>query len=325
MDFSVLDIPLIDFLQIDLPALLVAVFAAIVCAIPGSFLVLRKQSLIGDAISHVVLPGIVAGFLLSGTLAAIPMTLGALGAAVISVLLIELIRVLGKIETGAAMGVVFTSMFALGVVMLEQTGSSGVHLDVEHALYGNLESTLWLGLEKWSDLWSARGWETMPLRLQQLSIALICVVAFVSVFFKELKLSTFDPLLATSLGFSARIMSFGLVIATALAAVSAFGAVGAILAIAMFICPPSAARMLTDRLSSQLWLSALYAGLSAILGYGLAAFGPLVLGTDFALNAAGMIAVVAFVLQFVTMLLAPRYGILSRRIKSEIETEKAPS
>ena len=323
MDFSVLDIPLIDFLQIDLPALLVAIFAAIICAIPGSFLVLRKQSLIGDTISHVALPGIVAGFLLSGTLAAVPMTLGALGAALVSVLLIELIRALGRVETGAAMGVVFTSMFALGVIMLEQTGASGVHLDVEHALYGNLESTLWLGLKKWSDLWSARGWETMPLKLQQLSIALVCVVAFVSIFFKELKLSTFDPLLATLLGFSTRIMSFGLVIATALAAVSAFGAVGAILAIAMFICPPSAARMLTDSLSRQLWLSTLYAIVSAILGYGFAAFVPLILRADFALNAAGMIAVVAFILQFMTILLAPRYGILGRQGKPEIQTEKS--
>ena len=137
-----------DFVQFSLTPILIGTFAAIACALPGNFLILRRQALIGDAISHVVLPGIVAAFLITGTLAAIPMLLGA---AVIAVILIEAVKRLGGIEPGAAMGVVFTTLFAGGVLLLEQSDASSVHLDVEHALMGNLESLIWF---------KATGWES---------------------------------------------------------------------------------------------------------------------------------------------------------------------
>ena len=112
-----------DFLAIDLPAILVAVLSATSCGLLGNFLILRRQALIGDAISHVALPGIVAGFLIAGTIATLPLMLGAMAAAVIAAGLIEIIRRAGRLESGAAMGVVFTSMFAIGIVLLEQTGA----------------------------------------------------------------------------------------------------------------------------------------------------------------------------------------------------------
>ena len=133
-----------EFVQISLTPLLIGIFAAIACALPGNFLILRRQALIGDAISHVVLPGIVVAFLLTGVLSTWPMMLGAAGAAIFAVILIETIKRLGRIEPGAAMGVTFTALFAAGVLLLEQSDTSGVHLDVEHALYGNLESLIWL-------------------------------------------------------------------------------------------------------------------------------------------------------------------------------------
>ncbi len=310
-----MDLPLADFLQIDFPALLVASLAGLCCGLPGNFLVLRKQSLIGDAMSHVVLPGIVVGYLLSGTLDTLPMLLGALGAALISALLIEVIRRLGNVEPGAAMGVVFTSMFALGVLILEQTGASGVHLDVEHALYGNLESTLWFGLNNWSDVLSAKGLSQMPGSISRLSMVTLVVFFIILIFFKELKISTFDPAMATSLGFNARYISIGLIIMTATSAVAAFDAVGSILVIAMFICPAATARMWTDKLSSQLILSAIFALLSGSLGYLVAAFGPFLLGANYALNAAGMIAVIACILQGLSMIFAPNHGTLGRYLK----------
>ena len=141
-----------EFVALSLPPLLIGLFAAVACALPGNFLVLRKQSLIGDAISHVVLPGIVVAFLLTGRVAAWPMMLGAAAAALVAVVLIEAIRRLGRIEAGAAMGVVFTAMFAGGVLLLEQSDTSNVHLDVEHALYGNLESLIWLDATGWGSL-----------------------------------------------------------------------------------------------------------------------------------------------------------------------------
>src|SRR6056297_1976239 len=101
-----------DFVQFSLTPILIGIFAAIACALPGNFLILRRQALIGDAISHVVLPGIVVAFLITGTVAAVPMLLGAAGAAIFAVILIEVVKRLGNIEPGAAMGVVFTTMFA---------------------------------------------------------------------------------------------------------------------------------------------------------------------------------------------------------------------
>ncbi|TNF64076.1 MAG: metal ABC transporter permease, partial [Rhodobacteraceae bacterium] len=133
-----------EFVTLSLTPILIGTLAAIACALPGNFLLLRRQALIGDAISHVVLPGIVVAFLLTGSVTTLPMVLGAGGAALVAVVLIEAIRRLGRIEPGAAMGVVFTAMFAGGVLLLEQSDTSNVHLDVEHALYGNLESLIWL-------------------------------------------------------------------------------------------------------------------------------------------------------------------------------------
>lgn len=301
------------FLQYDLPSILLGVLAALACGLLGNFLVLRRQSLIGDAISHVVLPGIVVGFLLTGTTATWPMMLGAAGAAVVAVILIELVRRLGRVEPGAAMGVVFTTMFAAGVVLLEQTDTSGVHLDVEHALNGNLESAVWLAATRWSDLLDPAVLATLPEAVFRLTGVTILVVCFILAFYKELKLTSFDPGFADSLGLSSRAIGFALVFMTAVAAVAAFDAVGSILVIAMFICPAATARMLTDRLSRQLWISALVAVFSGIAGYVVAAFGPMLLGFDASVSAAGMIAVIAGLCQVLAMLLAPRHGAVWRR------------
>src|SRR6056297_731197 len=138
-----------EFVMFSLTPMLIGIFASVACALPGNFLILRRQALIGDAISHVVLPGIVVAFLVTGIVAAIPMLLGAAGAAVVAVILIEAIKRLGNIEPGAAMGVVFTAMFAAGVLVLEQTDTSDVHIDVQHALMGNLETLVWFRAEGW--------------------------------------------------------------------------------------------------------------------------------------------------------------------------------
>ena len=145
-----------DFVALSLPPLLIGLCASMACALPGNFLILRKQALIGDAISHVVLPGIVVAFLVTGQVSTWPMMIGAAGAAITAVLLIELIRRVGRIESGAAMGVIFTSMFAAGVLLLEQSDTSQVHLDVEHALFGNLESLIWLDAEGWASFFQIK-------------------------------------------------------------------------------------------------------------------------------------------------------------------------
>lgn len=314
-----------DFLTIDLPAILVAVLSATSCGLLGNFLVLRRQALIGDAISHVVLPGIVGGFLIAGTISTLPLMLGAMTAAVIAAGLIEIIRRAGRLEAGAAMGVVFTTMFAAGIVLLEQTGASNAHIDSEHALYGNLESTLWLGISGWADVLTWKALSQLPRQLITLAGVTLAIALLITVFFKELKVTTFDPGLAASLGLPVRTVSTVLIVVVALAAVAAFEAVGSILVIAMFICPAATARMLTDNLARQLWLSVLVAVIAGIGGYTLAAFGPQILGSANSLSAAGMIAVVAGALQCTAMIMAPRYGVLTRIMRNRTRRLDLPA
>ncbi|MGI9369557.1 MAG: metal ABC transporter permease [Ruegeria sp.] len=279
-----------EFVPLSLTPLLIGIFAAVACALPGNFLVLRKQALIGDAISHVVLPGIVVAFLLTGAISTWPMMFGAAGAAVMAVVMIEAIRRLGQIEPGAAMGVVFTTMFAAGVLLLEQTDTSTVHLDVEHALYGNLESLIWLDATGWSSLFDIEALRGLPAELHRMALALLGVSLFTWLFWRPLKISTFDEGFARTIGIRANLLGMALVITAAIAAVAAFDAVGSIIVIAMFICPPAAARMMTNRLEMQITWSVVFAVASAVLGYVLAGYGPLWLGGADAVSAAGMIA-----------------------------------
>ncbi len=295
-----------EFVPLSLTPLLIGVLAAVACARPGNFLLLRRQSLIGDAISHVVLPGIVAAFLVTGMVATWPMMIGAAGAAVVSVILIESIRRLGRIEPGAAMGVIFTSMFAGGVLLLEQSDTSGVHLDVEHALYGNLESLIWLDATGWSSLLDPAALAGVPPELIRIAVTALGVGLFVAVLWRPLKLSTFDEAFARSVGIRTTALGLALVIVAAVAAVAAFDAVGSIIVIAMFICPPAAARLVTDRLERQIAWSVLFAIVSALLGYVLAGFGPLWIGGENAVSAAGMIATVSGVILALAAVFGPR-------------------
>ena len=282
-----------EFVPLSLVPMLTGIFVAVACALPGNFLVLRRQALIGDAISHVVLPGIVVAVLLTGVVSTWPMLLGAAGAALVAVLAIEGVRRLGKIESGAAMGVVFTAMFAGGVLLLEQSDTSNVHLDVEHALYGNLESLIWLDATGWGSLFDPEALATLPVELPRMAVTLLFVALFTAIFWRPLKISTFDEGFARTIGMKTGPLGLGLVIVAAIAAVAAFDAVGSIIVIAMFICPPAAARMMTNRLEYQIAWSVLFATLAAVLGYVLAGYGPLWIGMRDSVSAAGMIATVS--------------------------------
>ncbi|NUH65395.1 metal ABC transporter permease [Sulfitobacter sp. S0837] len=294
-----------EFVPLSLVPMLTGIFVAVACALPGNFLVLRRQALIGDAISHVVLPGIVVAFLLTGMVTTWPMLLGAAGASIIAVLAIEGVRRLGKIEAGAAMGVIFTAMFAGGVLLLEQSDTSNVHLDVEHALYGNLESLIWLDATGWGSLLDPEALATIPVELPRMAVTLLFVALFTALFWRPLKISTFDEGFARTIGMKTGPLGLGLVIVAAIAAVAAFDAVGSIIVIAMFICPPAAARMMTNRLEHQIAWSVLFATLAAVLGYVLAGYGPLWIGLRDSVSAAGMIATVSGVILGLAALFGP--------------------
>lgn len=282
-----------DFLALDLAPLLIGMLAAMACALPGVFLLLRRQALLGDAISHVALPGVVAAFLLTGVVETLPMMLGAGAAALVAAAMIEGLRRYGGVEPGAAMGVTFTAMFAAGVAALELSGAAGVHLDVEHALYGSLESLIWLEADDWRSLVDPAALASLPPQLPRLAVVLAALGALTVLFWRPLALAAFDPGFAATVGAHPGLVGGGLVAASALAAVAAFEAVGSVLVIAMFVCPPAAARLCTDRLGVMVWLAMAFAALSGALGWGLAAWVPYALGMPWALGAAGMIAVVS--------------------------------
>lgn len=294
-----------EFVQFSLTPILIGTLAAIACALPGNFLILRREALIGDAISHVVLPGIVVAFLITGTVAAIPMLLGAAAAAIIAVVLIEAVKRLGRIEPGAAMGVVFTTMFAGGVLLLEQTDTSSVHLDVEHALMGNLESLIWLRATGWQSLLDPQALAGLPPELGRMAAACATIAILITLFWRWLKIATFDADFAQTLGIPVKLLSFGLVVTAAIAAVAAFDAVGSIIVIAMFICPPAAARLMTNSLAAQAAWSVGFAAIAAMVGYVLAGYGPLWFGGANAVSAAGMIAAISGLILGLACLFGP--------------------
>ncbi|MBL4699484.1 MAG: metal ABC transporter permease [Phycisphaerales bacterium] len=293
------------FLTLDLFPLLAAIFAALSCGLLGNFLVLRKQSLMGDAISHAVLPGLVGAFLITRSRSPGIMFIGAATSALLTVVLVEIIKRLGKVEPGAAMGVVFSVLFALGVFMLESASARSVDLDADCVLHGNLQTLFWTNSPtEWSHFLSANIRDEVPRQLWTLLGTTFAVIIFITVFFKELRIASFDAGISTVQGINAGFMHMALMTFVAIAAVASFEAVGSILVIAMLICPAATARLLTDRLITQILVSAIIALLTAIGGYTLASW--------FGVNAAGMMATTAGAILVVVMIGSPSHGIIAK-------------
>lgn len=297
---------------LDLFPLAASVLAAITCGVLGNFLLLRRESLMGDAISHGVLPGLVIGFLLTGDRHPIVMLVGAGVAGIATVLLIMLVRRIGRVESGAAMGVVFSVLFALGVLLIERAARQ-TDLDADCVLHGQLETLVWYDAPtEWRDVPAWTTIQSMPRQVWGLAIACLLSCGFVVTFFKELRLAAFDPALASSLGLRPRAVDLVTMVLVAIATVASFEAVGSILVIAMLICPAATARLLTDRLSSQVALSVAVAVVTAAVGYRAATVVPSWFG-DESVNAAGSMTVTAGIILLLTILAAPTHGVISKR------------
>ena len=281
------------------------VLCVVAAALLGNFLVLRRMSMLGDAISHAVLPGLAAAFFLSGSRSSLPMFVGAVIVGILTALFTEWIRSIGKVDEGASMGVVFTSLFALGLVLIVQ-GADHVDLDPGCVLYGAIEMTP-------LDTVSIGGRE-IPRAVVTLGLVATANAVFVALFFKELKISAFDAALATTTGFNASLMHYLLMILVAVTAVASFESVGNILVVAMFVVPPAAAYMLTDRLTHMIALSVILGVVAAIMGH----IGALVVPAWFGYRStttAGMMAVAAGVILFFAAALGPRHGVLVKWIR----------
>ncbi len=288
------------------------IVAGILCAVStallGNFLVLRKMSMLGDAITHAILPGLAAAFMISDSRSSLPMFVGAVIAGILTALFTEWIRGFGKVDEGASMGVVFTSLFALGLVMIVQAADH-VDLDPGCVLYGAIELTP-------LDTILIVGWE-IPRVVVVLSVVLLINLLFVVCFIKELKLTSFDPALATTTGFNATVIHYTLMTLVAITAVASFETVGNILVVAMFVVPPAAAYMLTDRLGTMIVLSALLAAIAAVTGHISAITVPHWFGYH-STSTAGMMAVATGLLFVVAALFAPRHGIIVVSVRRQM-------
>ena len=277
--------------------LITGVLAASSCALIGSFLVLRKMSLMGDAISHAVLPGIVIAFLLTAGRNTFPMLIGAGIFGVLTVYLTEQLSKKGRIFHDASMGIVFTTLFAIGVIIISLFAGN-VDLDQECVLYGEIAYVPW-------DLWIWQDTTMGPRPVWILSFVLLLNIGFVTFLYKELKTYSFSPQLAATLGLPVGLIHYGLMGSVSLTTIASFESVGAILVVAMLIVPPATAYLLTDRLHRLLLLAVLFGITSALGGYYLALW----------VNSSIAGAMAVFTgLQFATVLIfAPRYGLLAKK------------
>jgi manganese/zinc/iron transport system permease protein len=281
------------------PALVVLLAGSLVaasCALVGSFLVLRKMALLGDAISHAVLPGIVLAFLFTGDRAPLAMVLGAGALGVLTVMLVELLNRSRRLKEDASIGVVFPALFSVGVILISRYASQ-VDLDLDCVLYGEIAYAPW-------DVLLVGGASLGPKALWVNGATLLANALLIGLFYKELKVTTFDPELAASLGFSPLLLHYLLMSAVSVTVVGAFESVGAILVVAMLVVPPATAYLLTDRLGVMLGLAVALGVVSACGGYLLARW--------WDASIAGAMAAVAGALFVAAVAASPRHGLAAK-------------
>jgi manganese/zinc/iron transport system permease protein len=246
----------------QLEILLIAAVTAAACALVGVFLVLRRMAMMSDAISHAILFGIVLAFFVTKDLAS-PLLAGAAAlTGVLTVSLVELVSRSGRVREDAAIGLVFPALFSLGVILIARRAGS-VHLDVDAVLLGELAFAPFNRFE-------ALGYDLGPKGFYLMSGILALDVLFIGIFYKELKVATFDAGLAGALGFAPGVIHYALMALVSVTAVGAFDAAGSILVVALMIAPPATAYMLVERLSRMLALSAVIGVASALSGYWIA-------------------------------------------------------
>lgn len=232
------------------------------CGLVGNYLLLRRMALVGDAISHSILPGLVVAFMVFRTVNTAVMFAGALVAGLVTVAIIEFIQKQTRVKVDAAICIAFTSLFALGVTLVSAAEAGGpVHVDAECVLYGEI------GFVPYDPPFVLGGVALGPPPVLRMAIVTLVLAAGVGLFYKELLITSFDPGLSRSMGIRTTVWHYGLMIALSLVVVSAFESVGAILAVAMLIVPAMFAAQISSRLPARLLLTALHSIASAVIGY----------------------------------------------------------
>lgn len=271
------------------------------CGFIGVLLILRRMAMMADAISHTVLLGIVVAYIVTRQLSGVHMLIGATIAGLLTAVLVQWFHARG-VQQEASIGVVFTSLFAIGVVLIA-TQVGNAHLDIQHTLMGEITFIPW---EKIELPWIG----SIPEAVVLLSVVLVVVLLVILGFYKEWKLTSFDPALAASLGISVMFMHYVFMTLVSMTTVAAFDAVGAIMVVAMLITPAASAYLWTDRLLFMFALSGTFGILSAFMGYYIAVW----LDTSIS----GSMAFATGIIFMISFLCSPKHGVLARRIRPSL-------
>ena len=286
------------FTNPDVAIVLTGLLVGTASALVGTFLVLRKSSMLADAVSHSILLGIILVFLITKNQYSPFFILGAAAAGVLTVALTELLASSKRVKDDAAIGLVYPFLFAIAVLLINLYARD-VHIDVDAVLLGEIGFV-------WIDTTRLFGVD-VPNSLLTMGAVTLANLLFVTLFYKELKLSTFDPGLAAALGFSPVLVYYLLLFLTSVTAVTAFDAVGSVLLVAFVIVPPAAAYLLTDKLYKMLLFGVLIAVLSSVLGYASAVWLDVSIG--------GMMASYTGVFLVLAFLFGPRYGLFAQEFR----------
>lgn len=259
-------------------ALLTAVLVGIICGIIGSFIIMRGMALMGDAISHAVLPGVAISYMLG-----INYFYGAVLFGILTAVSIGVVSQNSRIKADSSIGIVFTAFFALGIILIAKAQTA---TDLTQILFGNILSV------RASDMWIT------------VSVAVVIVLAVV-IFYKELLISTFDETMAAAYGLPTKWIHYGIMILLTLATVASLQTVGVVLVVAMLITPASTAYLLTNRFSVMLILSAFFGALASVIG--------LYISFEYNLSSGAVIVLVSTILFIIAFLFAPKQGVITRK------------
>ncbi|MBT2731244.1 MULTISPECIES: metal ABC transporter permease [Carnobacterium] len=274
---------------------LIAVLVAVACALPGVFLVIRGMAMMADAITHTILLGIVVAFFITQDLNSPFLILGAAFVGILTVWLTELIHQTKLLDKDASIGIIFPLLFSIAIILITRYAGD-VHLDTDSVLLGELAFAPF-------DRLILFGIDIGPQAVYSMSIILVILLLFIGFFYKELKLTSFDSLLAASLGFSPILLHYALMSLVSVTAVGAFEAVGSILVVAFMVGPPVSAYLLTNRLSYMLGISAALGAFNSLIGFQLSMY--------FDVSIAGMIAVTTGLTFAVIFVFSPKNGLIN--------------
>lgn len=276
---------------------LVAVIISVACAVLGVFLVLNKMSMMTDAITHTLLLGIVLAFFVVKDLNSPVLLVGATVMGVLTVWLTQSLAFVDLVSEDSAIGIVFPFLFSIAIILISKYASN-IHLDVDAVLLGEI---IFIPFDRLVVFGVDIGAKSIYIS----SIVLVLNLIYLKLFFKELKLVSFDPVLAVTLGFSPVLIHYSLMTMVSLTAVTAFEAVGSVLVIAFMIVPANIACFFTDDLKTMVLLSGLFGGISGVIGFKIAIL--------LDVSVAGTVAVVIGIMFLLAFIFAPNKGLISQK------------